>query len=188
MFTALFAVLAVQASTDGSCPRQPLPPPAEALAAMSGIQSIIFSAKPISEVPAGAWVVRLFRNRYIDDASVEIVRLRRQYSCNRWVIEQRWQASMPAGTFEALGRQLMPHTIPGAGGPAAADPFKATPEASLHGTTIILKLTTPYWQVSRNFDARGRSGTPVSAVFMEIVSKHVPEAERPGPVWKTKSR
>lgn len=145
--------------------------------------SVGFSATP-TDYPGRAWVVRAARSGR-GAASLEIVRLRRQLECNRYEIEARWQAPLPAAEYRALVEAVAPLGSPPAGA-FSDDPGLGGEDLVLDGTGIELRLKNFGWEARRALHHRGLAGAPVSALFHALVAKHVPAAEVPAEDWRTR--
>ena len=180
------AVAAIgHAAAASPCPPQPMPPAMESLPPLTASSSISFAATPW-EYPGRAWVVRASLVGQ-GGATLEIVRLRRQSDCNRYDVEKRWQAPLPAAEYRALAEAVAPLGTPPAGifspgGGIGGD------ELVLDGTGIALRLRTFGWQATRELNHYGSGGGAVSALFRALVAKHVPAAELPAEDWRTRRR
>lgn len=185
--TPLFALLMALASPtdlpDGSCSPGPLPPALDALAPLDSGRKIAFSATPSLEYPGRAWVVRVAQKVYSGPATVEIVRLRRQEDCNRYDVEQSWQASIPEERFDALLAAVTPLATPPADQFSRHDPMRSLEEIGIDGTLIMLRLTDLSWETTRRVHHSGKAGTVVSSLFHSLVSEHVPASELPTREW-----
>jgi hypothetical protein len=180
---ALVLAATGQAAAAAPCPPQPLPPALDSLPPVTASSSISFAATPW-EYPGRAWVVRAWR-RGREDGILEIVRLRRQSDCNRYDVEARWQAPLPAAEYRALADSAAPLGTPPAGifspgGEAVRD------ELVLDGTGIVLRLRAFGWEATRELNHYSRGGGAVSALFRALVAKHVPADEMPEQDWRTR--
>jgi hypothetical protein len=63
--------------------------------------AITFAATPSFDHAGRAWLVRLSR-RGDAAGSVQIMRLRRQRDCNRYDVENRWEAPLRPGEYNAV--------------------------------------------------------------------------------------
>jgi shikimate 5-dehydrogenase len=54
------------------------------------------------------------------------------------------------------------------------DPMRGLEGLAIDGTSIVLRLRTTGWEVTRSLNHHGRGGAAISAIFHKLVSKHVP--------------
>ena len=183
LFAAVFAIGVAQADP---CPRQPLPPATDALAPLDGRNTISFAATPSLDYPGRAWVVRLSRSGQSGPAAAEIVRLRRQSDCNRYDVEKRWEAALPADEFAALSRQVVSLATPPVDVFAPASAGSSFDEVVIDGTPITVSVTTFSWEATARLHHSGRNGAAISALFRELVGKYVPAPELPTEYWRVR--
>jgi hypothetical protein len=184
----MMMLLAGQAPpADLVCTPRPLPPAIDALPPLARSKVVTFGAAPSLEYPGGAWVVRLSQIARSGPAVVEIVQLRRQSNCNRYVIEKTWDASLPAEQFKALLSSLAAATTPPPDLFTADDPMRRAEDIVLDGTAVWLRVTDLDWEITRRrLNHYGRQGKVVSSIFYELVSRNVPPSELPSPAWTRK--
>lgn len=182
----ILAASAQMAAARSPCPPQPLPPALDSIAALPETRSAVeFSATPSLDYPGLAWVIRLSRSGY-GAGTLEIVRLRRQADCNRYDVEKRWQASLPAEEYRAVVEAAAALGTPPADAFSHNDSMRALEGLALDGTGITLRMRTTGWEVRRQLNHYGRGGAALSAIFHALVSKHVPAAEIPADDWRTR--
>jgi hypothetical protein len=167
------------------CPPRPLPPALESLPPLPEPgSSISFAATPW-EYPGRAWVVRASR-RGRGCGTLAILRLLRQRDCNRYEVEARWQAPLPAAEYLALADAVAPLGTPPADTFSNDGSERSGDEVVLDGTGVVLRLRTFGWEVNRELNHYGRAGGAVSTVFRALVARHVPRAELPEQDWRTR--
>jgi hypothetical protein len=172
------------AAAEIPCPRQPMPPAIEAIGDLPVAAGVIsFSATPW-EYPGRAWVFRLSRRGAA--ARLEIVVLRRQFTCNRYDIERRWEVAIPTEDYGSIARAIAPWAIPPSDTFTANDGRRGRDGMAIDGTELELRVRAPGWQVIRTLNHYGRSGADLSAVFRALLSRHVPAAELPADDWRTR--
>ena len=179
----LLLAAVAQPAAAAPCAPRPMPPALDSLPPTAASSSIGFSATPW-EFPGRAWAVRASR-RGQGDAALEILRLLRQSDCNRWRVEARWTAPLPAAEYRALAEAVAPLARPPAG-LFSTDGGSEADEIVTDGTAIAVRLHMPGWTAARELNHYGRSGARVSALFHALVARHVPAAERPAADWRTR--
>jgi hypothetical protein len=183
---ALFLVCLSSGAAAGSlaqeCPPQPLPDAADVLPEVPAVRVVTFAATPMMAVPGRAWVVRIQSGG--SAGLVEIARLRRQMDCNRYDVEARWQAPLPARELAALVRAAASIGTPPADVFVHDDQRRMADELVLDGTGITLDLEVTGWRVRRELNHSGRAGAEVSKLFRDVVLRHVPPSEVPAEDWR----
>ncbi len=188
MYRFIVAIFVLTASSSllsaPPCPRQPMPSPIDSLSPLPSYKpSISFAAVPL--LGGRAWAIRMDRAANAAPGMLEIVHLRRQANCNRYDVETKWQAPLSDQQYRLLADKITPFAI------ASPDQFSGTGpsqghEIVLDGTGIVLKVKTIDWDVTRSLNHYGRDGAELSAIFHEVVSKHVPEWEAPKADWRSR--
>ncbi|TFI59657.1 hypothetical protein E2493_03295 [Sphingomonas parva] len=188
LLTVAWLVLGCQAAAaEPACTPRPLPPAAASLPPRPAAHAITFAATPSLDLPGRPWVVRISSRGSGGEGQLEILRLRRQFDCNRYDVEKSWEASLSADAVRAIVASVLPLGVPAAdalwplGG--AADVLS---EVGTDGTGISLDLASFGAQVSRQMRHDGPAGHRVSAIFHDLVSRHVPAAELPTADWRMK--
>jgi hypothetical protein len=171
------------AASDIPCPPQPMPPAIESAGTLPVASDIISFAATPTEYPGRAWVVRLSRRGA--DAKLEIVVLRRQFSCNRYDVERRWEVAIGTEDYRSVAQAIAPWAVPPSDTFSTNDRTRGRDEITLDGTPIELRVVAPGWQVTRTLNHYGRSGAELSAIFRSLLAGHVPESERPAEDWRT---
>ncbi|WP_343520328.1 hypothetical protein [Sphingomonas sp.] len=170
-----------------SCPRQPLPPAIEsaALPPLSPhVFGIEFAASPMREYPGEAWVVRLSRRNERSEATLDIVRLRRQMTCNRYDVIGRWTAPLPRADYARIAAQVAPFTVPPADIVLRRDRGQ---HGVLDGTLIAFRAQAPNWRIERDLNAGDPIGARLAPIFHAVVARHVPAAALPDADWRRRS-
>jgi hypothetical protein len=167
-----------------ACTPRPLPPALDAVGEPAArTDSIVFAATP-SDYPGRAWVVRLSR-RGKGNATLEIVRLRRQMNCNRYDIEKRWRSRIGSSDYAAVEAAVARWT----GLPSdRADPSGARDDGDeivLDGIPIEIRLQSNGRRVAHSLNHYGKSGGELSAIFRSLLVGHVPVADLPAEDWRT---
>ncbi len=165
------------------CKPQPMPAAIDAAGRVPIASDMIeFAATPSLEHPGRAWVVRLSRRGQVE-ATIEVVRLRRQHDCNRYDIERRWQSPLSQAEYLDLAAKAVAVGVPH---PATFVPSSTgqPPDLVLDGTAIDLRLTGQGWQITRSLNHYGQ-GVAISAIFRNLASKYVPASELPAEDWRT---
>jgi hypothetical protein len=111
--------------------------------------------------------------------------MRRQADCNRYEVEQRWQAPLPRAEFDALAATIQPLARP----PTAVysgETMASTDELVLDGTQIELRLQRGNWEVRRQSNHYAGAGARISALFRRLVATYVPASELPAEDWRTR--
>jgi hypothetical protein len=121
-------------------------------------------------------------------ATLEIVRLLRQKSCNLYEIEARWDSPLPAAEYRALVRAAARLGTPPGDFFASDDPARDGEGIVLDGTAIELRLQRGGWEARRELNHHGPGGAAVSALFRALVARQVPAAELPAEDWRTRRR
>jgi hypothetical protein len=185
----LLALMAAQpsAAAGTACPPQPLPSAIDAVVGAADFaHAITFAATPSFDPGGRAWVVRLSR-RGDAAGSIQIMRLRRQRDCNRYDVENRWEAPLRPGEYNTLTNAIAPVTLPTPKTFIGRHP-PGEVEIVLDGTGIELRQTTIGWEVRRSLNHYAAGGAAVSGVFHEMVAARIPASEVPAPDWRTKRR
>lgn len=168
------------------CVRRPMPPAIDSAGTLPTASDVIeFAATPWQH-PGRAWVVRLSRRGEVE-ATLEILRLRRQRNCNRYDVESRWRMPLRQEEYSAIVARVVSVGVPASTVivPSSTDQFT---EVVLDGTSIDLRLRSREWQVTRSLNHYGQGGADVSAIFRDLVLKYVPASELPTEDWRTPSR
>jgi len=187
---SLFASASV-ATARAPCPRQALPPAIESAGPRDDnrfMHSIAFAATPSLELPGRAWVVRLNRKPRLGSGSVEVFRLRRQFSCNRYDIEQRWQAQVTAAQYRTIAEAVLPLTIPPPDAFLDPNTRAGLQAVALDGTGLELEVRGEGWIVRRMVHASSRDGAVASALIHNLVANIVPANQLPTEEWRTPRR
>jgi len=56
----------------------------------------------------------------------------------------------------------------------------------LDGTGISLRLHNPDWTISRSINIANKDGSAISAIFRDLIEKHVPPSELPDLNWRSR--
>lgn len=169
-----------------SCPPQPMPPAIDSADTPGGnrfTHSIAFAATPSLELPGRAWVVRLDRTPRRGDGTVEIIRLRRQSTCNRYDIEKRWRAELNAEHYRIIAEGIVPLVMPPADLFTGKSPAR-TPEIILDGTGLELEVRGEGWRVRRLLHASSHDGAAASALIYRLVATLIPAEDLPTDEWR----
>ncbi|MFV0624413.1 hypothetical protein ACBY01_10435 [Sphingomonas sp. ac-8] len=182
--TSLISQAPAAAPTIQPCLSQPMPAALDSVGKPPIASDVIeFSATPSLQHPERAWVVRVSRRGTVE-ARIEVVRLRRQETCNRYDIEARWQAPLQQAEYGVIAKRVMPVAVPAAS-VFIPVPLGQLPEVVTDGTGLRLRLRSAEWEVSRSLNHYDRDGGTISAIFRDLVSKSVPASELPREDWRT---
>ena len=183
MISTLAALAVAAAGQTQVCAPQPLPPAIDSAGRLADISySIEFAAEPSMEVPGRAWVVRLVQGQL---SSLEIIRLRRRSDCNQYVLDRKWQAPFDNAAYEDALRKIAPFGIPPVSAIVPAH-RKIFEPMVLDGTGISLRLHNPVWTISRSINIGDKDGPAISAIFRDLIEKHVPPTELPDLNWRSR--
>ena len=162
-----------------TCSPQPLPAAIDAIGAPPSSETIEFSATPsFSTQP---WVVRLSHRRELG-STIEIIRLSRQYNCNRYNVEMRWQAPLTDNEYEAVSKVVSQLGTP----PATSFIPSSRQELEMivmDGTGLQLRLRNSEWEVTRALNQAHPGGTQISSFFRGLVAKYIPVSDIPAEDW-----
>ncbi|HEU0100429.1 MAG TPA: hypothetical protein VFQ67_16845 [Allosphingosinicella sp.] len=164
------------------CPAQRMPPAIESAGELPPRSHVVAFAATPWEFPRRAWVVRVSRRGDVE-ATIEIVRLLGQARCNRWDVEKRWSAPIARRDYEAVAEAVERFGLPAAGLVANGG---GGGDLATDGTGLELRLEAPGWRVARTLTQHGRDGAGLSAIFRDLVSRHVPAQDRPVADWRTR--
>lgn len=183
MISTLVALAVAAVGQTQVCVPQPLPPAIDSAGHLADISySIEFAAEPSLEVPGRAWVVRLVQGRV---SSLEIIRLRRRSDCNQYVLDRKWQAPLDNAAYEDVLKTIAPYGIPPSSAIVPAH-RKIFEPMVLDGTGISLRLHNPDWTISRSINIGDKHGPAISAIFRDLIKKHVPPSELPDLNWRSR--
>ena len=161
------------------CPSEPQPMPAaiESVGEPSSASSVVAFAATPWESPGRAWVFRASQVGAL--SKLEIFRLARRYTCNVWDIDGKWQSTMRAEDHRSLNEAVRLWITPPAGFPAVG--------GTTDGTMLELRVrTSGGWEVTRTLNHYGAGGANLSAIFQDLMGRHVPENELPTPAWRSR--
>jgi hypothetical protein len=180
----LLLSLLLQVAAPTPCPArpQPLPVAIESVGEdppASG--TIAFAATPWDH-PGRAWVIRLSRRG--PAARLEIVRLLQRSDCNMYDVEWRREGALPLMEYRRLAQAVAAWARPPDGFPLK----EGDPGLALDGTSLILRVRTTGWQLTRALTYSSRSGAGLSAIFRVLLTRHVPAAELPAADWRRRRR
>lgn len=171
----------------GACTPQPMPPAIDSVGDLPiASETIEFSATPSLDYPGRSWVVRVSRRGQIG-ATIEIIRLVHQRHCNRYDVEARWQAPLKQSEYLDAANRVIPFGVPSSSAFVPSS-VPRLDDLVLDGTSIKVRLRSQGWRVDRDLNHYGRGGAEISAVFRDLVARHVPAEELPEEDWRTPSK
>jgi hypothetical protein len=170
------------------CIAQPMPRALDSVPAGPAAGRVIAFAATPWEHPGRAWVLRGSRNGRGGGASLEIMRLLRQNACNHYDVEQRWNVTLSAAEFDALAAAIAPLGTPPAAAFGPGSQFPDDNEIVLDGTGIELRLQAGDWEARRTSNHYARTGGVISALFRDLLAKHIPAKEMPANDWRTRRK
>ena len=171
----------------GACIPQPMPPAIDSAAELPiASETIEFSATPSLDYPGRSWVVRVFRRGQVG-ATIEIIRLRRQFECNRYDVEARWKAPLKQEEYANIANKVIPLAVPSSAVFAPSSVLRLD-DLVIDGTSIKVRLRSQGWRVDRDLNHYGHGGAEISAIFRDLVARYAPAQELPSEDWRTPSK
>lgn len=182
--TATLAPHAGPTQAAPTCVLQLMPPAIDSAGEPPIASDLIeFAATPWLQYPGRAWVVRVSRRGQVE-ASVEVVRLRRQEDCSRYDVENRWRAPLSQQEYAAIAAKVAQVGVP-APGVFVPSPKNDEVELVTDGTGIDLRLRSDQWRVTRSLNHYETGEAAVSTIFRDLALRYIPASELPTEDWRT---